>query len=347
MYRRIRTIMLNTFNLRLSMFIVLFTIQVICDSKSVSRDTTKLTRVLEIVEEDKSTRQDETASNSLCDQLPQLVLAELLGEVYNPRYMSVNWPVESDDIVFRNIAEGNRGAYTHFKRDARDDQTSFYVEDTYIAEISDKPAWEVNHALVTESKTKRRRRRSAAAIEAVLSPDSERPSDEQTSSLLSEIQQAEHQHRQPQQQQQQHWQQMVGHNFNNSISSSNKIYSDEDGMSNDGARENFPVRNKRAYRPSKSLPWTCEQSIEWIDLGADYFPRWLRTVTCTKRSCFHGMYVCKAKSFAIKVLRRHPGMCADASNLRRQSIFNFRGEYGEVWRWEEHGITVCCDCGIA
>lgn len=143
----------------------------ICDSKAISRDTTKLTRVLEIVEEDRTTMQD----GLKCEQLPPLVLAELLGQAYNARYMSVNWPVASDDIVFSKNVDNDRNAYTYNKRKANDGQPSFYVDDKYKAEISDRPAWDDDNAFTIESKSKNRKRRSAAAaIDAVLLPDSER-----------------------------------------------------------------------------------------------------------------------------------------------------------------------------
>lgn len=335
------------------MLIVLFTIQVICESKAISRDTTKLTRVLEIVEEVNSTVPDST-SEVKCDQLPPLVLAELLGEAYNARYMSINWPVASDDMVFSQTADIERSSYTHTKRKVSDDHSSFYVDDKYTAEISDRPAWDVNRAFAIEAKTKHRRRRSTAAIDAVLSPESEKRPDERPTGILDGVRQAQQQEelQQQQQQQRQHeqpWQQMVG--FSNT-SNKSQIY--ENGLDGENDGENFPNRNKRAYGRTtnadgtrKTYPWKCDSTVRWIDLGPDYFPRYLRTVECTKHYCWYKAFVCKAKSFAIKILRRRQGLCADASNLKKLSVFDFRGDFGEVWKWEEVAITFCCDCAIA
>uniref|UniRef100_A0A915L8G2 Peptidase M14 carboxypeptidase A domain-containing protein n=1 Tax=Romanomermis culicivorax TaxID=13658 RepID=A0A915L8G2_ROMCU len=49
------------------------------------------------------------------------------------------------------------------------------------------------------------------------------------------------------------------------------------------------------------LPWTCSQEIRWVDLGADYFPRYLRAVHCTSDRCFYGHYFCRPKAFTIRI----------------------------------------------
>lgn len=300
--------------INIKMLMVLFTMQVFCDSRTIG-DTTKSTRVLEIMEINSTTKGDSNHIN--CEQLPPLVLAELLGEAYNSRYMSINWPVASDDIIYSKNGDSDRPASTYNKRKA-DAEQSFYVDDKYVAEVSDKPAWDVNFVFDIESKMKHRRRRSA--IEAVQSGNNKSMNEKINTNVNVE--------------------QMA-----------NKYITTMDEHKNDV--ENSPARNKRAYGrgsnadSAKKYPWKCESSIRWIDLGPDYFPRYLRTVECTKHYCWYKAFVCKAKSFAIKILRRREGMCADASNLRKLSAFDFRGEFGEVWKWEEVAINFCCDCAIA
>lgn len=306
---RIKYIRIN-----INMLMVLFTVQVFCDSKAIG-ETSQLTRVLEIVEDATAIKRDSNQIN--CEQLPPLVLAELLGEAYNSRYMSINWPVASDDIIFSKNGDSERNAYTHTKRKT-ETELSFYVDDKYVAEVSDKPAWDMNLAFEIESKMKHRRRRSA--IEAVLTGN-DKTTDEKIT-ITDSVEQT------------------TAKNISTMAETNKGI-------------ENIPSRNKRAYGrasnadSAKKYPWKCESSIRWIDLGPDYFPRYLRTVECTKHYCWYKAFVCKAKSFAIKILRRRQGMCADASNLRKLSAFDFRGEYGEVWKWEEVAINFCCDCAIA
>lgn len=361
--------MLQINRVRLCLLVVLFTIHAICDSKAISRDISKITPVLNIVEPINTTTVVDAAKPHMeCEQLPQLVLAELLGEAYNGRYMSINWPTTGDDNIFSSNANFDRTSYTHNKRRANDDHNTFYVDDKFTSELDNRPAWDVNRAFAVESKTKYRRRRSAAAIAAVLTPDTERMANfeaihghSKRTQETTELTAAEATAVVPEQQQikeeQRKRQHMVGisNDDNDNISSrdghSNKIYDHEDGMHTDNANETFPARSKRAYgRDSggrKTYPWKCDSSIRWIDLGPDYFPRFLRTVECTKHYCWYKAFVCKAKSFAIKILRRREGMCADAENLRKLTSFDFRGDFGEVWKWEEVAINVCCDCAVA
>lgn len=49
------------------------------------------------------------------------------------------------------------------------------------------------------------------------------------------------------------------------------------------------------------LPWHCEMVIDWIDLGQNYFPRYLRSAKCTANRCFYHHYNCRPKAFTVKV----------------------------------------------
>lgn len=278
---------------------------VICESKS-TRNSTKLTRVLDIIEEKRPT------NNIQCEQLPLLVLADLLGEAYNARYMSINWPVTSDDNIFSKNGASDKDVYSYSKRKV-ESIPSFYVEESLAVEISDKPAWEVNHAQELESNVKRRKRRSKA-VEEILKPVENHDVDQQFS-IESASTQTEQNGDQPEE----------------TLSRTKRAYG----------------RGSNADNAKKLYPWKCEASIKWVDMGPDYFPRYLRTVECTRHYCWYKVFVCKPKSFAVKILHRQKGMCANAANLKKISAFDFRGEYGELWKWEEVAINFCCDCAIA
>lgn len=305
--------MFKHINLRLNFLVVLFSLQVICDSKAI-KDTAKLTKVLEIVEDDKNNA-EVNKNNIKCEQLPPLILADLLGEAYNARYMSINWPVMDDDQIYSKNGDSERTAYSYNKRNAND-QPEFYVDETFVSELNDKPAWEVNHALEIDPNIKSRKRRSTRKKAAL--------------AMTSDFQTRD---------------ETITNEFENASTNSN-ITEHIDDLSG---------RNKRAYgrgslnsdNARKQYPWKCESRIRWVDLGPDYFPRYLRTVECTKHYCWYKAFVCKAKSFAVKILRRRKGLCADAANLKKISAFDFRGDFGEVWKWEEVAINFCCDCAIA
>lgn len=99
-------------------------------------------------------------------------------------------------------------------------------------------------------------------------------------------------------------------------------------------------REKRAANPSR--PWECQAVVKWIDLGLDYFPRYLRSVECTKHDCWYGKFVCKARSFTVKLLRRKRGKCVYQSG--REGVVGLPQELKELWVWEERAVNFCCDC---
>uniref|UniRef100_A0A182VYS6 Spaetzle domain-containing protein n=1 Tax=Anopheles minimus TaxID=112268 RepID=A0A182VYS6_9DIPT len=94
-------------------------------------------------------------------------------------------------------------------------------------------------------------------------------------------------------------------------------------------------------------PWECEAKIRWIDLGPEYFPRFLRTVECTRQNCWYGHYSCQPRSFTVKILRRRTGECVQSDRLRRIGVDGLPGELRELWVWEERAVNFCCDCAPA
>lgn len=239
-----------------------------------------------------------------CAELPEIVLAELLGEAYNSRYMSVNRPVTDDDEHAYD-----RNAYKVSKRKV-ESLPSFYVEDSI--DLSEKPAWDIRGHIgnVDLQLSKRRRRKRAVSIV----------------------------------------------NDHQKIEPENALKVDYEQLNETNANPSeSTIRNKRAHRRNGSQRtsdddlrlWRCDASIKWVDLGPDYFPRFLRTVECTKQFCYYGLYECRAKKFAVKILHRRKGVCADASNLRKISSFEFRSPHGELWKWKEVAVNFCCDCVVA
>ncbi|XP_055617006.1 protein trunk-like [Toxorhynchites rutilus septentrionalis] len=104
-----------------------------------------------------------------------------------------------------------------------------------------------------------------------------------------------------------------------------------------------PIRGRGQNKPI-AKPWECEGKIRWIDLGHEYFPRYLRTVECVKKSCWYGHYHCVPRSFTVKVLRRRTGECVPAEQLKNIGVDGLPGELRELWVWEERAVNFCCDC---
>ena len=62
-------------------------------------------------------------------------------------------------------------------------------------------------------------------------------------------------------------------------------------------------RKKAAWnrRRTAKMQWECEQEIVWSDLGADFFPRYLRSVICSQSVCWFGAFECRPRAFTVKV----------------------------------------------
>lgn len=119
------------------------------------------------------------------------------------------------------------------------------------------------------------------------------------------------------------------------------------------------TRNKRDYsynqegrrksgnvQQQQKRPWECEAKVVWVDLGADYFPRYLRTVQCSRtQSCFYGQFTCTPRSFTVKLLRRRRGECVKTEhNIGSDGL---HGDLKELWIWEERAVNFCCDCAAS
>lgn len=107
--------------------------------------------------------------------------------------------------------------------------------------------------------------------------------------------------------------------------------------------EDTSQQQQPASQQNKSKrPWECEAKIKWIDLGYDYYPRYLRTVECTRHACFYGHFTCKPRSFTVKLLRRRRGECVPSRhNIGAE---NLHDDLRELWVWEERAVNFCCDC---
>ncbi|XP_031625626.1 protein trunk-like [Contarinia nasturtii] len=116
-------------------------------------------------------------------------------------------------------------------------------------------------------------------------------------------------------------------------------------ISSGNLKQNKRQSHAHSKKSDKTEPWQCEQKIKWIHLGLDYYPSHLKTVKCTEPKCFYKMHECMPRHFAVRLLQRRRGACADASNLK---AYGFSGpKYVEVWEWIEVAVNFCCVCAAA
>lgn len=128
-------------------------------------------------------------------------------------------------------------------------------------------------------------------------------------------------------------------------STENFSISSENNSTSDGSRrQRSNFRKRKEEQPQTKRPWECEAKIKWLDLGYDYYPRYLRTVECTRHSCFYGHFTCKPRSFTVKLLRRRRGECVQTKNIIGTD--GLHGDLKELWVWEERAVNFCCDCAV-
>lgn len=185
----------------------------------------------------------------LCSDLPENVLAEILGPAYNSRYMSIQKPSDEE----HHPESGG------MKREV-DHTPAFYVDDTYEQVLDDKPAWVASNHYILDN-----------------------PHLEQEK-----------------------------------------------------------VRRKRGAKNLRQ--WECESKISWIDLGPEYFPRYLRSVECVTKLCWYGHFKCKPRSFTVKLLRRRRDMCTMAKPGTKIGVAGLPESLKVLWVWEERAVNFCCDC---
>uniref|UniRef100_T1ISL6 Spaetzle domain-containing protein n=1 Tax=Strigamia maritima TaxID=126957 RepID=T1ISL6_STRMM len=83
--------------------------------------------------------------------------------------------------------------------------------------------------------------------------------------------------------------------------------------------------------------WTCEWSEHWLDLGNDYFPRYIRTAKCTTEKCWFNFFKCEGRAFTVKVLRKRQDECISHVNNKTVILL-------EDWVFEERAVNFCCVC---
>lgn len=106
-----------------------------------------------------------------------------------------------------------------------------------------------------------------------------------------------------------------------------------------------PVTPRNGFRGRDSTdtaPWRCETRRKWLQLPIEYYPRYLRSVQCSRPSCWYGNYECMARRMTVYVLQRQlEGGCADATKLKKHG---FTEDRAEIWRWVKADINFYCEC---
>jgi len=90
-----------------------------------------------------------------------------------------------------------------------------------------------------------------------------------------------------------------------------------------------------------ALPWTCETKYEWKDMGADHYPRFVRTAECKSRLCFNGFFRCRPRRYKTKVLKRVTP--SDSTSCEDDDV-SLPETLRANWKFITVTINLCCDC---
>lgn len=76
----------------------------------------------------------------------------------------------------------------------------------------------------------------------------------------------------------------------------------------------------------------------WQRMPDDVFPPYVQTGSCTQSHCMMGLFECRARKYATRILRRLPGRCNPLPVVGEGAGFE------EAWSAEEYHVIVGCEC---
>lgn len=291
-----------------------------------------------------------------CAALSNRVLRQVLGPAYNPAYMafSLEEPRGGDggfggfqsrghdprDTRGTGMDDGGAGEFEQhpsrvlkespWGRDAPGAASPFAVDEDFVEVLSDEPAWQVRYEMPTvmlssDAKASGGGGGGGGGLNYRTSSGRRgRGHDPERFSLNGDA---------------------------GDLDSAADGYSDgySDGYADGGgSRAGRAVWGGMSLAAlSKDMQWHCESPLRWLDLGPDYFPRFLRSADCGHPTCTGAGFVCRPRSFSVKVLRRREGVCAPAGDLPlEESTVGLPNDLRDLWVWELRAVNFCCVCNV-
>lgn len=94
-------------------------------------------------------------------------------------------------------------------------------------------------------------------------------------------------------------------------------------------------------RLSDGEAWRCHMTSYWLRMPDDVFPPYVQTGNCTRSRCMLGLYECRARKYATRILRRLAGAC---NPLPVTGDVTEGAGFEEAWVAKEYHVTVACEC---
>lgn len=90
------------------------------------------------------------------------------------------------------------------------------------------------------------------------------------------------------------------------------------------------------------IPCSCEAVEKLLDLGKEYFPRYLPSVGCNSRTCWRGPYRCKQRKYGVKVLKKQD----QADKINETRDLSLPESLRPIWKFVLMPVTVACVCSL-
>lgn len=104
------------------------------------------------------------------------------------------------------------------------------------------------------------------------------------------------------------------------------------------------AHHARQIRSIESHSGGCMAKRQWIDMGSDYYPRYVKSYHCTSNTCDKGfghLGECKGKHYTTKVLKRITTSDTTSVEDCDQTLPE---DLRVAWKLVSVTVTTCCDC---
>jgi hypothetical protein len=105
--------------------------------------------------------------------------------------------------------------------------------------------------------------------------------------------------------------------------------------------------NRTGHGHSDTYPrpsdWQCRSENRWLNLGENYYPRFLKHVLCTSRFCYNDFYTCFPQYYPLTVLRK---LQENEIPTRNETVLSaLPPPLRHTYSFEVIEVSVGCVCG--
>ncbi|XP_035209088.1 protein trunk-like [Stegodyphus dumicola] len=117
-------------------------------------------------------------------------------------------------------------------------------------------------------------------------------------------------------------------------------------------KRDLELETSDSFSSEVPTPWTCPWKTQWLDLGDDIFPRYIRSAVCSSKTCWFSRMSCQSRSFTLVLLRRNKFFCGATTQPTEFKERKFKNEMEhrvppelqDEWFFEERATNLSCEC---